>query len=196
MFLSGFHGTDMASALSIMRDGCFHPSTGPRQWLGDGIYFFYNVEDALAWKGTSGGNRSDAVLHAVVSIPDDAFFDLNTDEGMHMMTQLYDSASKKLGSTSKEPDAQGMQSNVAQMIWNASPNLRVLSGTFPTEPRTRRLIIDTRTFRNEFCVRDCRDENASTNASIRTLRLLTRDQLEGVDRRITWMPGSEEDQHV
>lgn len=50
--LLGYHGTSAAKGDAIVRDKVFCPSLGDHQWLGDGVYFFEDYEEAQRW-----GNR-------------------------------------------------------------------------------------------------------------------------------------------
>lgn len=45
----GYHGTSMESAASILESGIMKRSEGYDEWLGKGIYFFYNQKDAEWW---------------------------------------------------------------------------------------------------------------------------------------------------
>ena len=53
--ITGYHGTSRTAALSILKNG-FRKSTGDKQWLGDGVYFFAHhapyingKNEALSW---------------------------------------------------------------------------------------------------------------------------------------------------
>lgn len=45
----GFHGTNINSAEKILKENRFRPSTKPDEWLGKGIYFFADPQDAMWW---------------------------------------------------------------------------------------------------------------------------------------------------
>lgn len=44
----GYHGTDAATAVRVLKDG-FQPSTGPTEWLGQGVYFWTFEDAATDW---------------------------------------------------------------------------------------------------------------------------------------------------
>jgi hypothetical protein len=62
-----FHGTDKASAALILRDG-FAASVAPKNYLGDGAYFFEGAKTyAVEWAQDRYGSES-AVLHAIINL--------------------------------------------------------------------------------------------------------------------------------
>ncbi len=48
MSMSGYHGTAQSRFKSIQRE-MFRPSSGEKEWLGPGIYFFAEYENAVWW---------------------------------------------------------------------------------------------------------------------------------------------------
>jgi hypothetical protein len=46
--ITGYHGTSRASAEEILLNG-FRASEGPGEWLGHGVYFFTNPDEAWLW---------------------------------------------------------------------------------------------------------------------------------------------------
>ncbi len=73
---TAYHGTSEDSCRRVL-DGGWQPSIGIRHWLGDGIYFFENEQDAWDWARRSGNG---AVLEADVSVEDARMFDLTKQE--------------------------------------------------------------------------------------------------------------------
>lgn len=73
---TAYHGTSEASCRNILHGG-WQPSIGIRHWLGDGIYFFENEEDAWVWARRI---RTGTVLAADIRVKDDRMFDLDKQE--------------------------------------------------------------------------------------------------------------------
>lgn len=46
MFLTGYHGTTLDDANNIIKDGSFKISNSDTEWLGEGIYYYFNISDA------------------------------------------------------------------------------------------------------------------------------------------------------
>ncbi|HKP38180.1 MAG TPA: hypothetical protein VJT71_15080 [Pyrinomonadaceae bacterium] len=62
-----YHGTSKASAAVILRDG-FAASVGPKNYLGDGVYFFEGARTyAVNWAQKRYGLQS-VVLHAIINL--------------------------------------------------------------------------------------------------------------------------------
>lgn len=103
MDFSGFHGTDLANTVSIVRKG-FIPSKGDDHWLGDGIYFFLdglsrtpdtqaeNWAIAQSWDNKENRRRynSFAVFEAEIQISEDMCLDLRTADGIEVFTYFVD----------------------------------------------------------------------------------------------------------
>jgi hypothetical protein len=63
VFFTGYHGTSRESGFNILESKRFIPSTGKKDWLGSGIYFYEKYSDALNWAVKS-FNQDYAVLFA------------------------------------------------------------------------------------------------------------------------------------
>jgi hypothetical protein len=46
---TGYHGTDKSAAVNIMETKNFHPSIEEDEWLGKGVYFFWDPDDSQWW---------------------------------------------------------------------------------------------------------------------------------------------------
>jgi hypothetical protein len=63
-----YHGTSKAKAQNIMQNG-FTPSTGPGQYLGDGVYFFESsITDAEDWARRNNAPADCAVIQAAINL--------------------------------------------------------------------------------------------------------------------------------
>ena len=87
MFEKVYHGTSYAIGKKIKKTQVYMPSTGGREWLGEGVYFFIGIrafENACRWatykakKNIQYINR--AVLENTCTIDDDDYMDLNNEE--------------------------------------------------------------------------------------------------------------------
>lgn len=151
MLITGYHGTTEQYAHSILREGKFRISRANKEWLGHGIYFYEKFADAFSWKPQSGEEK--AVLHSVIRIPDDAFLDLDTDEGAKawqgILDYLCQTEKIKLTGTAQEN-----QCAACNMLWDSNPDIMVLAGSFAAQRSKVKVLLDRRIRRREFCVRD------------------------------------------
>lgn len=165
MFLTGYHGATKEKANRIEREGKFPLSHGNKEWLGNGIYFYFSISDAYDWR------TSDVIYHTVIKVNDDEYFDLDTREGKQLVTKIVEYiCSQKVSNRPNWRTIQENQYAVMQMIWDTYPKLRVMSATFHREQTKIPLLIDPRSTRKEFCVRD--------NSSIKHRCLIERSELD------------------
>lgn len=167
LLLAGYHGTKMSSAESILRNHHYNLSNGEKDWLGSGIYFYYEIEDAYNWRDT------DAILHSIIRIEDREYLDIQSDEGKELFRKMceviYDAQGKQY---SQQRDmAQKNQCAVINMVWDNSPEIKVISEEFPSEKNLVITLTDVRPRRREFCVRD--------NSCIVYTSLIRKDELNG-----------------
>ena len=188
MFLSGFHGTSRDSARQIVNGRWFKSSAGKREWLGSGVYFYKDVKAAYDWCGADPKNPtpSEAIVHAVVSVDEDRYLDLDTEENL----ELFDKVQKKLRkkdesrfyfSDTKRIDAQLLQCEAVMAIRDAYPRIQVVAASLYAE-RKPPTIIDPRKRRTEFCIVDAGIDPSVPTPHIRTLRVLYRSQLDGSEK--------------
>lgn len=154
MFLTGYHGTSNTAADNIMKTGQFAKSMGDRQWLGDGIYFYDNLEDAYNWHNIQTGEAAEAIIHAVIKIKDNEYLYLNSEEGAKLIDGVIDYICASMKVKVEEKYAQQNQCAVANMIWQRRTDLKVMAASFPTLRRKMATMLDLRPLRREFCVRD------------------------------------------
>jgi len=152
MLTTGYHGTTQKAAESILQDKCFKKSSGHKEWLGTGIYFYKNFADAYNWNPQNSEEPRE-VLHAVIKVPDEAYLDLDEPAGKRIyqkIVQFVAEQAQALISLS----AQQNQCAVANLIWQEYPECEMLAMSFPSEPSKMPLLKDARPLRKEFCVRD------------------------------------------
>ena len=152
MYLTGYHGTTLENAYKILSEGKFNASDNDTDWLGKGIYFYFDFNDAINWR------NADAVLHSVIKIDHSEYLDIDSNQGKKIYEQIVDiiaSLQEKEVSTSSK-NTQKNQCAVMRMIWETYPKVSVISASFPTEKTKMRTMIDVRKRRKEFCVRNNR----------------------------------------
>lgn len=94
MDLIGYHGTSKNSCCQILTTGVFHKSTGPDQWLGDGVYFFQDDKHQayMFYKYKNGmppeNHENICVISAHIQSPDEEVIDLTTDAGRLLVDQF------------------------------------------------------------------------------------------------------------
>lgn len=153
MFLTGYHGTTLENAEDILKEGEFKISSGDKEWLGDGIYYYFNISDALNWK------NAEAVLHSVVKIDDTEYLDIDTEIGANIYNQMIEYISsvqdKKVDDSNES--YQKNQCAVMRILWDSYPKLKAVAAAFSPQRTKYRTLLDKRPKRREFCVRnnDC-----------------------------------------
>lgn len=151
MFLTGYHGTTAKSAEGIIKDDRFNHSKSDIEWLGEGIYFYFDFSDAYNWRDT------EAVIHSIIKVPDDEYLDMNTPAGKRLFDDvaelLKDELEREIDQA--EPDAiQKNQCAIMKSIWDKSPSISVISASFPVNPKIMKTMFESRKLRREFCVRN------------------------------------------
>ena len=91
MFLTGYHGTTLDNANKIINEGSFLLSNSDKDWLGSGIYFYFNINDALAWRNT------EAIFHSVISVEPDEFLDIDTKTGADIFNNMIEYIIESVG---------------------------------------------------------------------------------------------------
>ena len=165
MYFTGYHGTSQEFASKIVADGCFTLSSGNKEWLGSGIYFYEMFSDSLDWADKK-YPRDHAVLHAVVSVEEDEYIDLDSIEGESIYRRIINiiaDTTKEIGNFHKG-DAQNNQCAVARYIWTRFNDIKLLLASFPNEASAFPLIKDYRTKRRELCVKN--------NSAIKGIQLI------------------------
>ena len=153
IFITGYHGTSsIKNADNIIEKG-YNISKTEKNWLGDGIYFYPNFEDAYNWKNITTNEKSEAILHSIIKIDEDELLDLDTKEGRYLLNNIFD----ELGSftdVTKIEDVEERQCAVMRFIWETSKKINVIACKFSPQKTKVRILTDPREKRKEFCVRD------------------------------------------
>lgn len=167
MFLTGYHGTTLESANSIIKEGKFNISKSETEWLGNGIYYYFDITDAYKWRNT------EIILHSVIKINDNEYLDIDTDVGADIYNDIIECISniqdKEINTSVK--NSQKNQCAVMKMIWDSNPDIKAISASFATTPTKVRTLLDRRPTRKEFCVRN--------NDVIKCTQLIRKDDLDG-----------------
>lgn len=150
MFLTGYHGTSNESADNILKENFFKPSESDEEWLGRGIYFYFDFADAYEWR------NNESILHSIIKIDDDEYLDLDTEEGLNICRKAIDKIIEYgiVTDLKNKNMAQKNQCAVMNCIWKLSDTIKVMSRSFPRERKVIEMIMDERSLRKEFCVKD------------------------------------------
>lgn len=148
MHISGYHGTSLEAAQSIVASKEFHPSTGDKQWLGDGVYFYFAVDDALNW------SNSEAIVHAIVEVEFDNYLDIDSPRGLAVYRKVKEYLSTKYCQYVNDISPQKNQCLVMNIIWEKCSSIEVIAASFASKPTEFKTLIDDRIKRKEFCVRN------------------------------------------
>ena len=167
MFLSGYHGTSLSNANNIVLENQYNISNGKKEWLGPGIYFYFDINDAYEWR------NSEAIMHSVIRIEENEFLDIDTEIGSSIFNQIIDHiALRQKKSVNKSvKKSQKNQCAVMKMIWDSNPNIKAIAASFPSTPTKVRTLLDRRHVRKEFCVRN--------NDSIVFTYIIRKDEING-----------------
>lgn len=155
MFITGYHGTTEEESQKILESNYFVPSEGEDNWLGNGIYFYSNLNDAYEWE------KSEVILHTIIKINRDEFLDIDTNEGKqvfnNVLKTLYSYISKNIETSTFDFSNKKIIKNqcaVMNIIWDAYDELKVVAASFAKEKTKIKTLLDVRPRRREFCVKD------------------------------------------
>lgn len=152
MFITGYHGTTLEKAKKIIKEKKFYISNKNDEWLGNGIYFYEKYSDAARWESKE-NLRSDAVLHVIIEIDNDKYIDFDSDMGKELFARMM-SIIKSQNIDIIENSAQQNQCSTMNYIWEKNKSLQAVFASFPTEPSIYPVMLQYRTLRREFCVRN------------------------------------------
>ena len=147
MLITGYHGTTEERANEILMSKKYKVSKGEKEWLGTGIYFYPDINDAYNWRSC------DTILHTIIKIEDDELLDIDTPEGQAVYNEIL---IYLLSLHFKDLELSSPQKNqcaVINLIWNTYEKVKVISASFATEKRKINTLIDIRKRRKEFCVK-------------------------------------------
>ena len=147
MLIAGYHGTTRNNAKQILKSKEFKISNGEKEWVGRGIYFYPDINDAYCWR------KSESILHTVIKVDSNEYLDLDSLEGQ----LIYRGVLRLIKCTMpclNTSDPEKNQCAVMNIIWDVYKHLKVISGSFAKEETKIRTLVDFRERRKEFCVRD------------------------------------------
>ncbi|MHC1696035.1 MAG: hypothetical protein AB9835_12370 [Eubacteriales bacterium] len=164
MYFTGYHGTSSSNAHIIYNEKAFSISKGNKEWLGSGIYFYDEYQDALCWASDRYDIDGD-IIHAIIKIKENEYIDFDTYIGKCYLREIIDTLHNEfdiqLNGTTQEN-----QCAIMNYIWSSDDSIKLLIASFPKEPSKVKLLLDVREQRRELCVRD--------NTSIISVQILER----------------------
>lgn len=164
VYLTGYHGTSGKSSKEIISKKKFQISNGKTEWLGKGIYFYFNYIDALNWNKNSSGIYADDIIHSIIKVDENQYLDFDTEDGARVFNEALDFFSKSVGVEFKGTPQEN-QCAVSNCIWDMT-DVMVIAASLPIQKRQLVTLIDKRKLRREFCVRN--------NDCIKSIQLIER----------------------
>lgn len=149
MIIEGYHGTSEENATKIIKNNEFVFSVGDEEWLGKGIYFYCNYEDAINWAKRN-GELYPCVLHTIIEVDKDKVIDFDTEKGKEVVESykaIFIEHNLPVSTTQKN------QCALMNLIWDTGV-YDVLIGSFASKPSLIKTLTDGRKKRREFCIRD------------------------------------------
>lgn len=152
IFIVGYHGTTEDGGNGILKNG-YNPSVGNKEWLGKGIYFYYDFNDAYKWRD------AEAIMSSVIKLGDKEYFDWDTDAGSVLYNRMEEYVIQRNKETNGnfikfEKSQQENQCLFMQKIWELLPYIQMMSASFAVTPKILPILTDKRNRRREFCLRD------------------------------------------
>lgn len=149
MIIVGYHATNKENAKKILKNG-FIQSNGDKEWLGRGIYFYLNIQDALEWR------QCDTVLCTFIKVNAKYILDIDSEKGK---SKYLKASNKVIEQTKKlkvelDKDAQKNQCAVVNLIWDLNKNIKLIKSSLPKEKSKINTLFDPRKKRKEMCIRD------------------------------------------
>lgn len=152
MQFTGYHGTTEESAKEIEKTKKFVISSGDKEWLGHGIYFYKKYRDAKQWC-IDRNYENHAVLIADVEIEKEKILDLTKKWGKAIFEAVKEVLSG-MGIVFQKKHIQENQCATMNYIWDTYPQYEMCIAEFPTRKNLYSTLTDGREKRIEFCVRD------------------------------------------
>lgn len=154
MYITGYHGTTLEAADSIISHGMFNISTGTEQWLGNGIYFFPDFENALNWRYKETDSYPEAVVHVLIRLEKNEILDADSSEGIALLKEVCDYICSSANVKIPKGKEQENQCNALKMIWDKCKSIKMIIAKLPSENSSLPILIDYRKKHVEFCIRD------------------------------------------
>ncbi|WP_101698486.1 hypothetical protein [Clostridium minihomine] len=85
--LKGYHNTSLENAYNIISEKYFYLSKKNTEWLGCGIYFWDEYDNAVWWS-TKQKNPSHAIIIACIKANSSKFLDLDQQENMDKLVEF------------------------------------------------------------------------------------------------------------
>ena len=147
MIIVGFHATSKKNAKSILKNG-FKLSSNSNDWLGKGIYFYPNIQDAIEWK------NSDCYICSFIKLKPYQILNLNKDKGKKIYNKAYETICNRIDRINKKLSPQEYQCSIVNLIWKSNKKIKLIICSFPKNKRKLQTMFDTRERRTEFCIRN------------------------------------------
>ncbi len=151
MIITGYHGTTKENANNVLKEKKFYLSKSPRDWLGEGIYFYFNYADALDWT-IQKEYKEVAILHVIIRVPDENVIDFDSDKGSSIYS-FFEQELAKLEVEFCNGSTQENQCALMNYIWEKEKDCKVMMASFARKPKLLKTMLDCRTKRKEMCVR-------------------------------------------
>ena len=130
MYFTGYHGTIRTRGKEILEGKLFRKSISNKEWLGTGIYFYYEYGDAFKWSENIADNEEDiTILHVLIDIDENYVLDLDSERGIDYIREVVSFVKKEyyflLGDSAQEN-----QCTISNIIWNKWPEIQMLIASF------------------------------------------------------------------
>lgn len=147
MIIVGFHATSKKNAKSILKNG-FKLSSNSNDWLGKGIYFYPNIQDAIEWK------KYDYIICSFIKVSKNQVLNLNTENGKLIYDKAYNEIVRRYRKDRIILNFQEYQCSIVNLIWKTNNRIKLIACSFPRNKRLIKTMFDTRERRIEFCIKN------------------------------------------
>lgn len=122
--LIGYHGTVKTSAEKILSSKEFIESNNDNEWLGHGIYFFADIENAIKWASERAKRYKEPaiILSADIKCNPDKYLDLdykaNRDKVSSFMKDILEKTGKELSFHKRDEEKRCIALNLYKEMFN------------------------------------------------------------------------------
>ena len=140
--LTGYHGTTLSAAESILSEKRFYISNTNHEWLGEGVYFFEDRRHAIGWANIQTKKKKEttaAVLAVDLIYEAEEFFDIDIPDNVLIMSRYYEDSIQEGMFSNGAPQFQTpeeLKCFVSNLYKEAHPNIKVLAYTFDSTQYT------------------------------------------------------------
>lgn len=129
--IKGYHKTRVDRAAKILKYKCFPISTGNDKWLGDGIYFWDDLENAKWWNNKLYSDG--AILSADISCDESEYADLDDPKQMSTLLAFTDWLldNSESGDTAYEFENRDQARAVFCTLFKQAYGFQLLKNSFP-----------------------------------------------------------------